>query len=159
MNKSLLGAVVPLFVLAACEADVALPSKDGGAVQMNADADGRVAFNLPFAKGEIKLPAAMMAEGKLNLDGVQLPEGAKMSGFNLDAKEGQPAKVNLSFTAPMAPEAVKTYFLQQFREQGVEARMVADAIQGTTKEGTEFALRFTPDGNGTRGNIVIDDAR
>ena len=159
MSKLVCGAVGSLLLLSGCDADVTLPPKDSGAVQMKADADGRVAFNLPFAKGEIKLPAAMMAEGKLNLDGVQLPEGSKMSGFNLDAKDGQPAKVNLSFKAPMQPEAVKQHFLQQFSKEGVQAEVAGDAIQGTTKEGTKFALRLTPDGGGTSGTISIDDAR
>ena len=159
MNKSVLGAMVPLIALAACDADVTLPPKDGGAVQMKADADGRVAFDLPFAKGEIKLPAAMMSEGKLNLDGVQLPEGSKMSGFNLDAKEGQPAKVNLSFKAPITPDAVKQHFLQQFSKEGVQASVAGDAIQGKTREGTAFSMRLTPDGSGTSGTISIDEAR
>lgn len=159
MRKLVFGAVMPLFLLSGCDADVKLPPKHGESVQMKADADGKVKFDLPFAKGEIKLPAAMMAHGKLNLDGVQLPEGSSMSDFNLDAKEGQPAKVNMSFTAPMAPEAVKQHFLQQFSKEGVKAEVAGDAIQGTTKEGTRFALRLTPAGAGTNGTISIDEAR
>lgn len=159
MNMQLAALLGALLLLAGCDVEVKTPVAGEEKVQMKADVDGRVAFDLPFAKGEIKLPAAMMAGSKLDLDGVQLPEGATMSGFNLDAKEGQPAKVNLSFTAPMTPEAVKAYFLEQFRARGVEARLVADAIQGTTKEGTAFAMRFAPEATGTKGTISIDNAR
>jgi hypothetical protein len=34
--------------------------------------------------------------------------------------------------------------------------MVADAIQGTTKEGATFVMRFAPQGTGTSGTIELD---
>ena len=157
MKAHTLGGLGMVLLLAGCDAELKTPVGGDETVQMNADGDGRVAFDLPFAKGEIKLPAAMMAGGNLDLDGVKLPEGSSMSGFNLDAKDGQGAKVNLSFKAPMTPDAAKTYFIDQFRAHGVEARMVADAIQGTTKDGAAFVLRLAPSGTGTSGTISIND--
>jgi hypothetical protein len=151
-----IAAITPLLLLAACEAEVRAPAGNDETVQMKADADGRVAFNLPFAKGELKLPAGIMSNADFNIDGVKIMPGAESTGFNLDAGKGNPGKVNLTFTAPASPEKVKTYFLDQFRAQGVEAAMVADAVQGTTKSGGTFLMRFAPAGGGTTGTIALD---
>jgi hypothetical protein len=151
-----IAALVPLFVLAACEAEVKAPDGNEERVQMAANADGKVAFNLPFAKGEIKLPTGIISNANFDIDGVKMMPGAQITGFNLDAGGEAPGKVNFTFTAPITPEAVKTYFLDQFRAQGMEAAMVADALQGTTKDGSTFRMRFAPQGTGTNGTIELD---
>ncbi len=60
-----IAALTPLLLLAACKAEVREPAAGDETVQMRADADGRVAFNLPFAKGEIKLPTGVIFEREL----------------------------------------------------------------------------------------------
>lgn len=146
-----------MMVVAACDAEVRAPTGNDERVQMKADADGRVSFDMPFAKGEIKLPAGVMKDAKFDIDGVKMVPGGSVTGFNLDAAGGgQPAKVNLTFSAPMSPEEVKSYFLEQFRTHSVEAAVVADVIQGTTRDGDTFRMRLSPQGTGTSGTIEID---
>lgn len=149
-------ALTPLLLLTACKAEVREPAAGDERVQMKADADGRVAFNLPFAKGEIKLPTGVMSNANFDIDGVKMMPGATLTGFNLDAGNDQPGKVNFTFTAPASPEEVKSYFVEQFKAQGVEAALAADAIQGTTKDGATFLMRFAPQGSGTNGTIQLD---
>jgi hypothetical protein len=148
-----------LALLSACEADVKAPVGGEGKVQMAANADGRVAFDLPFAKGEIKLPAGLMSNADFNIDGVKMVPGGAITGFNVDAGNGQPGKVNLTFSAPTDPAQVKAYFLEQFRSHSVEAALVADAIQGTTRDGSTFLMRLAPQGTGTSGTIEIDTGK
>nr|WP_314445378.1 hypothetical protein [uncultured Sphingomonas sp.] len=149
-------AIAPLLLLTACEAELTTPTANAERVQMAADANGKVAFNLPFAKGEIKLPSGIMSNANFDIDGVKMMPGAEITGFNLDAGGDAPGKVNFTFTAPTTPDAVKNYFLDQFRAQGMEAAMVADALQGTTKDGSTFRMRFAPQGTGTNGTIELD---
>ena len=149
-------AAASLLLLTACEAEVKTPTGNNETVQMKADADGRVAFDLPFAKGEIKLPAGIMSNAEFDIDGVKLMPGATLTGFNLDAGKDQPGKLNFTFTAPATPEEVKAYFVDQFRAQGVEAAAAADAIQGKTKDGATFLMRFAPQGSGTNATIEVD---
>jgi hypothetical protein len=151
-----IAALTPLLLLAGCDAEVRNPAAGDETVQMKADANGRVAFNLPFAKGEIKLPAGVMSNADFDIDGVKMMPGAKLTGFNLDAGKNQPGKVNLTFTAPASPQEVATYFTDQFKEQGVEAAMAAGALQGRTKDGATFLMRFAPQGSGTSGTIQLD---
>ena len=151
-----IAALAALLLLGACDVDVKEPAANDERVQMAANADGKVAFNLPFAKGEIKLPTGVMSNANFDIDGVRMMPGATITGFNLDAGGDQPGKVNFTFNAPTNPDAVKTYFLDQFRAQGVEAAMIADALQGTTKDGATFRMRFAPQGTGTNGTIELD---
>lgn len=151
-----IAAIAPLLLLAACEAEVTTATGNAERVQMAADANGKVAFNLPFAKGEIKLPSGIMSNANFDIDGVKMMPGAEITGFNLDAGGDAPGKVNFTFTAPTTPDAVKNYFLDQFRAQGMEAAMVADALQGTTKDGSTFRMRFAPQDTGTNGTIELD---
>ncbi|WP_338504594.1 hypothetical protein V6R86_11255 [Sphingomonas kaistensis] len=155
MNKIV--ALTPLLLLAACKAEVREPAAGDETVQMRADADGRVAFNLPFAKGEIKLPTGIMSNANFDIDGVKMMPGATLTGFNLDAGDGKPGKVNFTFTAPASPAEVQTYFIDQFKAQGIEAALAADALQGKTKDGATFVMRFAPQGSGTSGTILLDE--
>ena len=149
-------AFTPLLLLAACKAEVKEPAAGDEGVQMTANADGRVAFNLPFAKGEIKLPTGIMSNANFDIDGVKMMPGATLTGFNLDAGDGKPGKVNFTFTAPASPEEVRAYFVDQFKAQGIEAALAADALQGKTKDGATFVMRFAPQGSGTSGTIQLD---
>lgn len=149
-------ALTPLLLLAACKGEVREPAAGDEKVQMTADADGKVAFNLPFAKGEIKLPTGVMSNANFDIDGVKMMPGAKLTGFNLDAGDNQPGKVNFTFTAPASPEQVANYFLEQFRAKGMEAKVNADLLQGTTSDGDRFQMRFAPQGSGTSGTIMLE---
>jgi hypothetical protein len=151
-----IAAITPLLLLAACDAEVREPAPWDETVQMKADADGRVAFNLPFAKGEVKLPTGVLSNANFDIDGVKMMPGASLTGFNLDAGKDNPGKVNFTFTAPATPEQVKTYFIDQFKAQSVEAAMVADVLQGVTRDGSTFRMRFAPEGTGTSGTIELD---
>ena len=154
-----IAALTPLLLLAACKGGVREPAAGDEKVQMTADADGKVAFNLPFAKGEIKLPTGVMSNANFDIDGVKMMPGAKLTGFNLDAGDDQPGKVNFTFTAPASPEQVANYFLGQFRAKGMEAKVDADLLQGTTTDGDSFQMRFAPQGSGTSGTIMLESKK
>lgn len=149
-------ALAPLLLLAACKAEVREPAAGDERVQMTADANGKVAFNLPFASGEIKLPTGIMSNANFDIDGVKMMPGATLTGFNLDAGNDQPGKVNFTFTAPASPDEVRAYFVDQFKAQGIDAALAANALQGKTKDGATFLMRFAPQGAGTSGTIELD---
>lgn len=149
----------PLFLiaalpLAACDMAARDPA-NGNGVNINAAADGKVSFDLPFAKGQVKLPASMMENGNVDIDGVKLPEGSKMTGFSVMAGDGKEPDVNLSFSAPQAPAEVRSHFVSQFAKNGAEAGMSGDTVAATTREGAEVAITISPEGTGSKGMIAI----
>lgn len=123
-------------------------------VSIHADENGQVAFNLPFAKGNLKLPASMMHNGEFDIDGVKMVPGGTMTGFRLDSANGL-SNVDMSFTAPQSPDEVRSYFLDQFKKQGVEVALAGDAVTGKSKDGDPFTIHVSPAANGSQGTIAI----
>ena len=152
MNRSALLLLLPL--LAACNVQSKNPHRGDDNVSIHADESGHVSFNLPIAQGQVKVPAGFMHNGDVDIDGVKLMPGSQVTGFNVDASHGK-ANVDMSFNAPAAPDAVRSYFVEQFKKQDVEAAISGDAVTGKSKDGNAFAIHVTPAAGGSVGKIEI----
>src|SRR5256885_6384686 len=152
MNRSMLFLLVPL--LAGCNMHSKNPPNADENVSISADEGGDVAFNLPFVKGQVKVPSGFMHKGDFDIDGVKLMPGSSVTGFSVFAKD-KGSTVNMAFTAPASPDAVRSYFVDQFKQKGVEAALAGDAVSGKTKDGSPFTIQVGPAANGAQGTIVI----
>jgi hypothetical protein len=152
MNRLTTLALVPL--LAGCGVHTKNPAHGDDNVSIQADGNGHIAFNLPIAQGQVKVPTSMMHNSNFDIDGVKLMPGSEVSGFSLDAHH-EGATVDMSFTAPAAPDQVRSYFLDQFRKQGVEAALAGNAVTGKSKDGSPFTIQVSPAPNGSQGKIMI----
>jgi hypothetical protein len=150
VNRSALFILLPL--LAGC--DVHSSNSTDENVTIQANADGQVAFNFPFAKGKLELPSSVMRNGQFDIDGVRMIQGGTMSGFHLDSANGV-NNVNMTFTAPQSPDEVRAYFLDQFKQKGVEAAIAGDAVTGRSRDGDPFTIHVTPGARGSQGSIAI----
>jgi hypothetical protein len=63
----------------------------------------------------------------------------------------------MTFTAPASPDQVRSYFVDQFRKQGVDAAIAGDAVSGKSKDGNPFVIEVSPAANGSQGRIEIQD--
>lgn len=147
--------LLTLPLLAACNVDTKFPANGDEHVAINADDSGKVSFNLPFASGEVKLPEGMMHGGEVDLDGVKLMPGSKVTGFSVMADEGQKSKVNIAFSAPKPPAEVRSYFAAEFAKQGAQTAVSGNSVTATTKDGDEVAITLAPEGAGSVGKIAI----
>lgn len=154
MNRSALFLLVPL--LAGCNVHAKNPAKADDNVTIHADESGNIAFNLPIAEGKLKVPTGFMHNGNIDIDGVKLMPGSSVTGFSLDA-QNQGATVNMSFKAPASPDEVRSYYIDQFRKQGVEATLAGDAVTGKSKDGSPFTIAVSPAPDGSQGRIVLQD--
>jgi hypothetical protein len=154
MNRSVLLLLVPL--LAGCNVHSRNPANGDDNVSIHADESGNIAFNLPIAEGQVKVPAGTMHNGDFDIDGVKLMPGSVITGFNVDARKNN-ATVDISFKAPASPDGVRSYFLDQFKKQGVEAALSGDSVSGKSKDGSPFTINVTPAPNGSTGKIEIQD--
>ena len=152
MNRFALVMLVPL--LAGCNVHSKNPAHGDGNVTTHADESGNVGFNLPIAEGQLKIPTSFMHNGDVDIDGVKLMPGSSLTGFNMDAHDNG-ATVNMSFTAPASPDQVRSYFVDQFRKQGVEAAVSGDSVSGKSKDGSGFTIQVSQAPNGSRGTINI----
>jgi len=154
MNRSLLLLAVPL--LAGCNMHSKNPTNGDDNVTIRADDSGHIEFNLPIAEGKLKVPAGMMHNGDFDIDGVKLMPGSKITGFSLDAHD-KAATMQMAFSAPASPDEVRSYYVDQFRKQGVEAALAGDAVQGKTSDGSPFAIHVSPGPVGSQGKIEVQD--
>ena len=83
MTRSALFLLLPL--LAGCNFHSKNSARDDDNVSINADASGNISFDVPFAKGQVKVPAGFMHKGDVDIDGVKLMPGSQVTGFNLDS--------------------------------------------------------------------------
>jgi hypothetical protein len=139
---------------AGCNFDTKYPKDGDENVMINATENGQVTFNVPFASGQVKLPEGMMKNGDFDIDGVKMIPGGTISGFNVDAGDKH-ATAHLAFKAPASPDNVRTYFVQQFKDKGVEAAASGTAVSGKTKDGDPFVINVEPAAQGSTGTITI----
>ena len=152
MNRSAL-FLLPIL-LAGCNVHSKNPANGDENVTIQADENGHVAFNLPFMKGEVKVPTSMMHNGSCDIDGVKLMPGSQVTGFSMFARD-HGATVNMTFNAPGSPDQVRSYFVDQFKDKGVEAALAGDAVKGKSKDGSAFTIDVSPAPNGSQGKIDI----
>jgi hypothetical protein len=153
MNRSALFLIVPL--LAACNVHSKNPANGDENVSIHADESGHVSFNLPMAQGQVKVPAGFMHNGDMDIDGVKLMPGSQITGFNMDASKGNGANIDMSFSAPAAPDAVRAYYVDAFKKQGVEAAVSGDTVTGKSEDGSPFTIHVSPAAHGSQGKIEI----
>jgi hypothetical protein len=154
MNRPAL--VLLAALLAGCNVHSKNPASGDDNVVIHADENGSIAFNLPIAQGQVKVPTGFMHNGNFDIDGVKLMPGSSMTGLNVDAGDKR-ATVNMSFKSPGTPDQVRSYFVDQFKEKGVEAAISGDAVNGKSKDGTPFVIHVSPAPEGSQGTIVIED--
>jgi GTPase len=154
MNRLALCLIVPF--LAGCNVHSKNPASGDENVSIHADENGEIAFNLPIAEGHVKVPAMMMHNGNIDIDGVKLMPGSSVTGSSLDAHDKN-ANVEMSFTAPASPDEVRSYYADQFKKQGVEVAIAGDSVTGKSKDGNPFAIHVGPAPTGSQGKIEIQD--
>jgi hypothetical protein len=154
MKSSALLMLLPL--LAGCNVHSKNPADGDENVSIHADDNGHISFNLPIGQGQVKLPASMMHNGNFDIDGVKLPPGSSVNGFSLDAHD-KGATVDMSFSNPRSPGEVRTYFLDQFKRQGVEAALSGNSVTGKSKDGSPFTIEISSSAGGSQGKIVVQD--
>ncbi|WP_114228218.1 MULTISPECIES: hypothetical protein [Sphingomonas] len=159
MHRSLLVPGIALVALAGCHVAPKNPNGGDENVAISGDGNGSVSFDLPFAKGQVKLPTGMMSNANFDIDGVRMIPGGKITGFNVDAGGDKDAVVNMKFTAPVGPAEVQKYFLDQFAAKGVTAKAEGSGVAGTGKDGEQFVIGLAPGDGGTSGTIVIRDTK
>lgn len=131
---------------------------DGGDenVTISGGEDGKVSFNLPFVSGAVKLPAGAVHGGDIDIDGVKMYPGASVNSFHVEANDDK-SVVNIGFKAPDAPDKIRAYFLDQFKQKGVQANASGDGISGKSKDGSPFEIHVQPNGTASQGTIRIED--
>lgn len=150
-------AVVLMFAtaLAGCNVQPKHDADNNDSVRISAsDTDGNVSFDVPFAKGEVKLPGGAIHTNDIDIDGVKMFPGSTVNSFQVEASGGV-SFVNIGFNAPAPPEKVRAYFLDEFKKKGVEASASGDGVSGKAKDGDPFEIHVQANSGGSRGLVTL----
>lgn len=153
MNRYLLLIAVPL--LGGCNVHSKSPADGDENVTIQAESN-EIAFNTPIAEGKVKVPGAMVGHSNFEIDGVKLMPGSTVTGFSVFARD-EGSLVTMAFNAPAAPDAVRAYFVDQFKQKGVDAALSGDTVTGKSKDGNPFTITVTPSASGSQGKVEIQD--
>lgn len=144
------------ILLAGCNVHAKHDNDNDDNVTISGGEGGNLSFDLPFAKGQIKLPEGAFHGGDFDIDGVKMYPGGTVTGFQVFAAD-KGSTVNIAFKAPAPPEKVRAYFLDEFKKKGVTASAAGDAVSGKSKDGDTFQIHVRPVGGGSQGTIDIQD--
>ncbi len=179
MRKMIVMAALPLLLLAACEIKVnddakgdananagesaAISIDAGGNVAMaSADEPSSLSLSIPGIDAKIKVPGIELGGEDMNIDGMKLYPGSKMTGVNVTDKEGGNGRVEIRFVSPAAPDVVARYYADaagQADFTGVKLARTgaASTVTAVNGEGDPMTITLQPAGKGTLGSIMMTD--
>jgi hypothetical protein len=145
-----------LALLAACDRKEDAPveirsAEKPGQSRLKIDADG--------FKADVNLPLAAMISDKMEIDGVKLFPGSKITGVDIDAKGQEDGRVTMRFEAPAPRDKVADWFRTQFAEQKFQARQTSGGFAGTSADGNWYTLDLKQGGGGTAGEFRLGKAQ
>ena len=134
------------FTLNATDANSAMTVTDNGQT-------GEFAVNVPGFAGKLKMPRIHLDGDDVDLNGVHLYPGSKVTGMNIDADHDQGA-VHIAFESPADPATVQAWFLDKLNAAGFMLHAEGSGLSGTSESGEPFTLDLQPDGTGhAKGRI------
>ena len=144
--------VTALALLAACD------RKEGDPVEIRtAEKPGqsRLKIEADGFKADVNLPMVNMMSDKMEIDGVKLFPGSKITGVDIDAKGTEDGRVTMRFQSPAPREKVVDWFRTQLAEQKFEARQTSGGFAGTSAEGNWYTLDLKEGEGGTAGEFRL----
>jgi len=163
-------AALPLLLLAACEVKVNDDTKSdanasaGDSAAISIDAGGNVAMGSGDQPTSLSLsiPGIELGGEDMNIDGMKLYPGSKMTGVNVTDKDGGNGRVEIRFVSPAAPDVVARYYADaagQADFTGVKLAKsgAASTVTAVNGEGDPMTITLQPASKGTQGSIVMTD--
>lgn len=176
MRKTVLMMSVPLLLLAGCEVKVDKDKAGNDSASVTIGADGNVAISasdgaeglslsVPGAEGRMKIPGLELGGDHMDIDGMKLYPGTKLSGINVTDQSGAGhGKVDMRFTSPASPDQLAAYYAAAARDAGFSDIAVKKAGSGATITATKgdgdlLTITAGAASQGSSGQILIRDSK
>ena len=105
---------------------------------------------------KIGLPGLKLGTPNVDIDGVKLYPGARVTGIDVSGQEGDDeGGVIIRFDSADAPAKIRDYYLAAFKEKGLAASVDGTTITGRDHDGAPFRIALAAQSNGTRGEIHV----
>lgn len=148
--------LIGLGVLGACndpdERRVSAQNDNGSDVSMSIDGGNSGGP----ARISLSLPSLKLDNPDIDIDGVKLYPGARVTGVDISGQDGgSEGGMIVRFNAETPPATIRDYYLAAFEQKGVTAAARGAGIVGTDHEGKPFRIDLEANDDGTRGAIHI----
>ncbi|KQN25384.1 hypothetical protein ASE86_03845 [Sphingomonas sp. Leaf33] len=155
--------LAPALLLAGCGSNdgaggddgtqISIKGGDGNGFSANLGKDGKVAVDLPGFKANIDLPKVQLDASDFTLNGVNLPEGSRITNMDVSGNNGT-GGVKVNFTSPVGTAAVRDWFQGRLSSNGFTLKADGNDLTGTTNEGKAFRLTTTDAGAGKSESVI-----
>ncbi len=166
-------AAVPL-TLSACSGSETQQGDDGFEMSIDVDGEGgdkansiKIGGNGEDSKFSIKtdgfsmdvdLPQISIDSDDFDLNNVSLYPGSKVTGLNVEDKDGEGGKVILNFDAPTSTNELVSWFEQKMTDENFVVEKDGNTLSGKTDEGDPFSLELTEKGaDETSGKLEFSE--
>jgi hypothetical protein len=159
LKPLLIGAALIALPLAGCDDKAGTSftfnaSGENGAMAVTDNGQsGELAVNVPGFSGKLKLPKIHLDGNDVEMNGVHLYPGSKVTGMNIDADHDKGA-VHIAFDSPADPATVQRWFLSKLNDAGFHLRAEGSRLVGTSESGEPFTLELQPDGSGHAKGMI-----
>lgn len=171
MRSALLAMTLPLVLLAGCKMKVGDDGgKDDASVSIGSDgnvaasaAQGGVSVSVPGFEAKVNIPNVELGGADMDIDGMKLYPGTKLSGINVTDRDGpNNGVVDMRFTSPGSPDKIAAYYAQAARAEGFTDIKVGNeagtaTMTGLKSDGDLVTISATPAAGGSAGRILIKD--
>lgn len=166
----LITSLATLSLLAACNSrgegtnfSLDATTESGGKVKAGVDgATGGVTIDAPGIKASIALPKIQLDANDVDIGGVKLYPGSKVTGMNVTANDRAHSggQVRIAFDAPAGAATVKDWFGREMTKKAFKFSVSAAGLSGATSDGDAFSLDLKPGAAGhTSGMLNVDDRK
>lgn len=176
MRKTVLMMSVPLLLLAGCKVKVDTDKGGNDSASVTIGADGNVAISaddgaeglsvsVPGFEGKMKIPGLELGGDHMDIDGMKLYPGTKLSGISVFDQGGEGhGKVDMRFTSPASPDQLSAYYTDAARAAGFsdiaakkeKGGVVVTAVKG---DGDRLTISANPATGGSSGQIQVRDSK
>jgi hypothetical protein len=150
--------LIGLGVLSACndpdERRVSAQNDNGSDLSMSIDGGN----NGASPKVSLGLPSLKLNNPDVDIDGVKLYPGARVTGVDISGEDGRSeGGMTIRFISDAAPDKIRDYYLAAFMAKGLTATVTRGGIAGTDHDGKPFRIDLVAqDGApGTRGTVHV----
>jgi hypothetical protein len=115
-----------------------------------------LAINLPNVQGKLSLPAIRLNPREVDIDGVGLYPGSRVTGLDIAGEDGvSEGSVAIRFDSSAPPAVIRDYFVKAFAEKGISVKAAGNRITGRDKSGKPFSISMIQEEGVTRGVVKV----
>lgn len=175
-NKYLAALTAIPLTLSACSASEDGQGDDGFEMSIDVDGEGgdkadsikiggkgddtKFSIKTDGFSMDVDLPQISLDSDDFDLNNVSLYPGTKVTGLNVEDKDGQGGKVILSFDAPTSTQDLASWFEEKMTDENFIVEKDGNKLSGKTDEGDPFLLELTEAGaDRTTGKLEFSESK